>query len=234
MFCQPFLVLNSSRLHLKMSKELHFDMPVKRNFVFWNKSIIRFFFLSFLNNVIDLVHFKSFTLARTHSPSNCTLAFQTFSKNPKLQDSDLRWRGGYNAKCRVTSFGAKRTMVRPYRKSPILTKTNLAMSYKNRNWRSSDTQSYLPYHVGARSRRWVEGREFETFNYNRVAIRRKVVLILTCQLPEFNRWNFFPFFIVQVVEIDVQRNDVFTLKTGKQGNKTRNKRQLQNITLKIR
>ena len=98
MFCQPFLVLNSSRLHLKMSKELHFDMPVKRNFVFWNKSIIRFFFLSFLNNVIDLVHFKSFTLARTHSPSNCTLAFQTFSKNPKLQDSDLRWRGGYNAK----------------------------------------------------------------------------------------------------------------------------------------
>ena len=80
----------------------------------------------------------------------------------------------------------------------------------------------------------MEGSEFETFNYNRVAIRRKVVLILTCQLPEFNRWNFFPFFIVQVVEIDVQRNDVFTLKTGKQGNKTRNKRQLQNITLKIR
>ena len=140
-------------------------------------------------------------------------------------------------KCRVTSFGAKTkkatttTMIRPYRiTSPILNKTNLAMSYKNRNWRSSDTQSYLPYHVGARSRRWVEGREFETFNYNRVAIRRKVVLILTCQLPEFNRWNFFPFFIVQVVEIDVQRNYVFTL-----GNKkTRNKRQLQNNTLKIR
>ena len=39
---------------------------------------------------------------------------------------------------------------------------------------------------------------------NRSTIRRKLVSILTCQLPEFKRWNLFPFFIVQVVEIDVQ------------------------------
>ena len=65
----------------------------------------------------------------------------------------------------------------------------------------------------------MEGSEFETFNYNRVAIRLKVVLILTCQLPEFKRWNLFPFFIVQVVEIDVQRNDVSLWETGKQGNR---------------
>ena len=54
---------------------------------------------------------------------------------------------------------------------------------------------------------------------DRIEIRRKPVLILTCQLPEFKRWKMFPFFIVQVVEIDIQRNNVFTLETGKQDKK---------------
>ena len=66
-----------------------------------------------------------------------------------------------------------------------------------------------------------DGKEFGSFQLGLTVLQLDLkLLILTSQLPEFECWDLFPFFIVHVVEINIQRNNVFTLGNKKKRQET--------------